>query len=367
LTVSGSHYEVGRAIGKTFSSRIQGFFDNSSDFNQWMLPFAQTEKGKQIIENYTVFNQMLYPQYFEELQGMADGSGLPYSNFVLSVMGDEILALAGDEMTTETLAPTRVDHCTDLHLRDPSSGAFILAHNEDGDNITKPYAYVVVATFLFPNGSAELTMTSYYYPGNIAGEAFGWNNHGSISNSLVFSENAIFPLEVATGPVLINMVLSRALYDCSELDCLINTIAAHPRSYGFSLNVGFLAPPHDIYNFEIAAGSFNVYKVATNYSHVNEIKHLPFVAQWPDPSSAHRQRRIWSLPPISSLQDMTHLLGDSSDPDYPIYRDSAPPDSDTTLATVFFDLAAASATVFAQNPALASSTPVLVAQLGASS
>ena len=64
------------------------------------------------------------------------------------------------------------------------------------------------------------------------------------------------------------------------------------------------------------------------------------VAQYPDNSSEARLNRTLELineNGLDSKQDIITILGDTENEEYPIYRDSQPPDDCSTLATALFD------------------------------
>ena len=70
---------------------------------------------------------------------------------------------------------------------------------------------------------------------------------------------------------------------------------------------------------------------ASNYSHFNHFKEIMGVAENVfRNSSYHRQARIDALPPPASSEDIAERLSDTSDPDWPIYRQM-------TLATFVLD------------------------------
>ena len=71
FTVSGTHFEVGYAIGKQFAAKIHQAFDNYPFFQQKLLPFHHTAEGQARFKSYLDLNQNHYPDYFAELEGMA--------------------------------------------------------------------------------------------------------------------------------------------------------------------------------------------------------------------------------------------------------------------------------------------------------
>jgi hypothetical protein len=86
------------------------------------------------------------------------------------------------------------------------------------------------------------------------------------------------------------------------------------------------------------------------------------VPQNVDDSSVHRLARALQLPVSVNAASACQLLGDTTDTDYPIYRDGAGPDGGVaTLATAVFDLVRRQVQMYDANPA--HSTPVYTVAL----
>ena len=52
---------------------------NNTFFNEKMLPYNQTTEGSLLYLEYFDTASKRYPQYMDELRGMADGSQIPFS------------------------------------------------------------------------------------------------------------------------------------------------------------------------------------------------------------------------------------------------------------------------------------------------
>ena len=50
-------------------------------------------------------------------------------------------------------------------------------------------------------------------------------------------------------------------------------------------------------------------------------------------SSEHRTKRILEFEPPATVQDVLKILGDTKDPDYPLYRTPRKTDESSTIAT----------------------------------
>lgn len=96
--------------------------------------------------------------------------------------------------------------------------------------------------------------------------------------------------------------------------------------------------------------------------HVNKYTRLKNVSAFESTSSDHRAAVFASLGAPRNADEVAKLLGDTSDPQWPIYRTATPPDSGLTMATAIFDLHAGMVTVWSfTNPA--STDPVAAIEM----
>ena len=56
-------------------------------------------------------------------------------------------------------------------------------------------------------------------------------------------------------------------------------------------------------------------------------------SEYADIASIHHLERIKQLPVPTCSKDILGILGDTADPQYPIFRNGAPPDDSVTLGT----------------------------------
>ena len=56
-------------------TRIQSFVNNSTVLNNVVLPFINTSVGQGVFDNLMTANQAAYPEYVQEVKGMAAGAG----------------------------------------------------------------------------------------------------------------------------------------------------------------------------------------------------------------------------------------------------------------------------------------------------
>lgn len=353
-TVNGTHYEIGYQVGKLGASRINDFIDNFPDIGE-MRTFILTA-GATDFRDLVNYNMAIYPSYFDELQGLSEGSGAEYTDILLLSFKHEIKTLINNENTYNSHNHnshkhlTQTPECSDILLNNETNDNFRgFGHNEDGWNGTLSTGFFVNATYSNTSGK----VTSYFafqYPGIIIGDAFGFNNMG-----LTVSGNVIFPNNVTIGPGVRGIYfLERAILDCDSIKCAIDTISTTTDSaayttYGGSINIGQKnGNDVEVVNVEVSSDYYSVLSLSSNgksgYNyHFNNYLRLTNVSALDDASSDHRLNRTLELiaenDGIRNLDTIIEILGDTQDDEYPIYRTSKSPDEATTLATVVFDIA----------------------------
>ena len=147
--VSGSHHEVGTQIGEHLKPQLQRVI-------AWMrstLPPGVTWedmllKGRLCLAH----SQSAYPQYVEELEGIAEGADLPFEDLFLSLCEElwEAAAwlgvsplLTGQALNQGTSPLLR--GCTDLAARGEATadGATLIAHNNDTSPEAEDYLAIL--------------------------------------------------------------------------------------------------------------------------------------------------------------------------------------------------------------------------------
>ena len=69
--------------GSTFRKQILKALQDSTFFNESILPYSQTPKGSALYSLYLATATARYPEYIEELRGIADGAQTPFSKVIL--------------------------------------------------------------------------------------------------------------------------------------------------------------------------------------------------------------------------------------------------------------------------------------------
>ena len=103
-------------------------------------------------------------------------------------------------------------------------------------------------------------------------------------------------------PLRDRMHKGRDVLRAQSIQDVVSIVSVEGRACGISFNAGSLLTKEMI-NLEMAAGtldnfpfhlspdSYNILQITSNFTHVNEYRHLN-VSQQPDPSSQHRLARI---------------------------------------------------------------------------
>lgn len=126
-----------------------------------------------------------------------------------------------------------------------------MGHNEDGDTFDMDTTYLVTAEIFSLDSAVPLdNFTAFCYPGELCGNAFGFN-----SQHLLFSSNALFPSNINTKAIGIYYIvmynsitiistarnfLNRVVLSL-EYDDVANLLLSMRCASGFSVNIGDLS------------------------------------------------------------------------------------------------------------------------------
>ena len=114
----GSYHEVGRQIGRQCQPRIQKMLDRIHEgIPDGVIWSEMLHQSKLYLE----FSRNAYPQYIEELEGIAEGADVPFDEVFLS-------------MCEELWEPAAWQRgCTDMAARGPATknGSTLVAHTND--------------------------------------------------------------------------------------------------------------------------------------------------------------------------------------------------------------------------------------------
>ena len=329
----GSHHEVGFAIGQQFAKQIHHSLDAYRFLQEQILPYHRTPEGQVRYHRLLELHRSRYPDYFTELEGIAQGAGRPFENLFLA-------NLRGEYRTFLQSQSAEGQECSDCAL--VTDHAALIGHNEDGSPAFRGNLYLVHARV-----EGKPAFTALSYPGFLCGNAFGFNAEG-----ICFSVDHVQPRngELGVG----RHFIARSLLEARSLDDAIERATVPGRASGFSYTIGSISERRVVV-VEVAPGSHHVREVRGAYFHANHYQELT-VDQIISPSSRARVERagvMMQKSPPQNAADVLTILGDQTDEQYPIHCTTTAPDRSATLCTALFDLEARQLRIYEDNPAQA--------------
>eukprot|EP00929_Paragymnodinium_shiwhaense_P029206 TRINITY_DN16796_c0_g1_i1.p1 TRINITY_DN16796_c0_g1~~TRINITY_DN16796_c0_g1_i1.p1 ORF type:complete len:425 (-),score=90.17 TRINITY_DN16796_c0_g1_i1:346-1593(-) len=305
--------------GQLAKERIRGWL--ASDEMAQLEAFTRTGAGKKAFEQMKSDNLAVFPEFVEELQGIAEGAGVDLEAIWRANLISELESLAGTHP---------VGHCSDIYAISEHGfkGGFAHGHNEDWPGDVNKFFYYVKLT---PNSSSAdfSSCAGMAYPGALIGWAATWNSHG-----IYMTQNSVFPRQTLPSGLGSVFVQRKAICGgkhskpATSLDDIVANLKsigkpARPWSSGASINVVDLMN-RQMANVEVHEQEVGVQIVTEemgNYSHFNMYKTLAKAhLDPPQASTLHRQARVDALPPSRSQEDVKARLSDTADPSYPIFR-----------------------------------------------
>ncbi|XP_059151917.1 beta-alanyl-dopamine/carcinine hydrolase-like isoform X2 [Physella acuta] len=363
LYASGTHYQVGFTVGQTFASNIKRFLAESTGVQEIDIPFYNSDQGKNHFNSMLEICKTNFPQYVQEIQGMADGAGINFDDLFKLSLSKEVHNILAKEPAKAKVK--EMAGCTDIFINKPTCK--ILGHNEDCDPKIKPYGYILSACILDDEDKEVENFTAYCYPGVLPGTAFSFNKHG-----MVFTVDGLYPnFIVPNAPP--RMFLNRNIIKARSLDEAVELIEnkGFGVAYGFTVNIADVRKPKEMWSIEISpqanASLYHIHKVSEqsdtqepcHYIHINSFKHLTTPQVSKLRSSEARTKRTEELPAPENREDVLNMLGDEGNQDFPIYRTPRPTDLSITACTVVFDLLRNRADVYTDNPSKEKTSPLL--------
>jgi len=151
--VKGTHYECAHAIGVLTREAIRHRIDIDHTSLSDLFTFIQTEYGLQLHRDFIEKIRLLYPWYWDEICGLADGSEFPLEQIlVLNFLNEtqtayellienQKLVQTNEQITNET----GEKGCTTILLNRQDTNTFSLLHNEDHATALYLNGYLVEA------------------------------------------------------------------------------------------------------------------------------------------------------------------------------------------------------------------------------
>jgi hypothetical protein len=223
LEVSGTNYEVGKQIGQYFSKEIMGSQLAIGDFLNSINQIIESSR-ETFYDPFLEAAQTHYPDYVDELQGIADGAGKSFENIFIGNIFMEVmykyLELTGEKKYTLSgdLGCSSVAYS--------KNGKSFLTHNEDLFTSFINYLYLLKIKV---TGKPEILTLSY--PGLLPGIPPGMNEAG-----IVQSGNDICGLHIEDSvPMALHF---RSVLDATSLDDAVERAKNPHRARTMTHNIG---------------------------------------------------------------------------------------------------------------------------------
>jgi hypothetical protein len=363
---ASSYYDCGKQIGRQAQALIQANVEAkpSQATLAKIAKWASTGDGKIRLAEYVAAQRKAFPDYLDEIRGLADGSGVSYDTLLRLNLESELdnevgqspphADLSGFAAGTATHDQAGAQSgvgkgCTDFHV--VSSRAW--AHNEDGFSASyyRDTTYLVRSNITLPGKPSEV-FVAFTYPGRLSGWAWGFN-----ANGVALSINALTVPSPGNsssriGRLGVNFV-ARSLLGATDLADATTRASVGGHASGMHINLASFRESKQL-SVETSPWGTTVLDLSTvrgdMYAHANQYLHTDRPRLGDYYSSVHRMARAqqwatWVDPP-SDADDCLRFVSDTVDEEYPVYRSNTAKDPEINLVTCLFDLKAAKVSLF---------------------
>jgi len=247
VRVTGSHREMGCQIGQASAAQVRHSIENARVLLEKTYDTLElTWEGAQIqARKYIPFAQERYPQYMEELAGIAEGADVPF---------DDIAVLnALEAVTVDALHLTK---CTSLAVNESYTADehVLIAHNEDWLPEDEADVFLIHAS---PDDEPPFLAMTY---GGLLPN-IGFNAAG-----LAQCCDSVYPTDCRIG--IPRLVLSRAVLGARTPAEAIRHMLAPQRAAGY--NHLLAHESGELYNVEVSARRFAILYAEDGYlAHTN--------------------------------------------------------------------------------------------------
>lgn len=172
-------------------TQVHNALNADSNLRGKMVPWLNTPEGKKVFEELYEANKKEFPDYMDELEGLAgiifliytliEGSEADLHELFMYSLSEEFSYLLHGEYA---FIPDT--HCSDYAVMEDNS--IHICHNEDGSYSSVGNMALADIT-IYKNDVKESHFVAAIYGAQIATNAFGWNYNG-----ILFTMNYVKPL-----------------------------------------------------------------------------------------------------------------------------------------------------------------------------
>ena len=248
IELKGTHGEIGRQMGEARREQIRHSIANARELiDQTYDQLELTWEGAQIqARKYLPFVEERYPQYGDELRGIAEGADVAF---------DDVFAL--NTMEAVTMDALHLTRCTSFAVNEQrtADGHILAAHTEDWIPEDEDDVFVVLVK---PNDEAPfLAMT---YGGLLPNVGVNANGIGQLIDT-------VYPSDSRIG--IPRLVVARAVLAAKRISGAIGRALVAHRAAGYNHLIAHESG--EMYSIEVSATRFEIlhgtdgYMVHTNH------------------------------------------------------------------------------------------------------
>ncbi len=253
LEVSGTHHDIGKQIGTRFSKEIMGSHYALHDLLTSVAGIIQSAPDV-FYDPFLEAAQIHFPDYVDELQGIADGSGISFDDIFQSNIFMEVIYLYYELSGKKNYSFPPSFGCSSTAYS--KNGKSFLTHNEDLFTSFLSYMYLLKIKV---TGKHEILTLSY--PGLIPGIPPGMNEAG-----IVQCGNDICGLHIEQSvPMVFHF---RSVLDATSLDDAVSRAKYPHRTRTMTHNIGSFNE-NKIVSIEAAPSKNESHNVDGFYVHTN--------------------------------------------------------------------------------------------------
>ncbi|MBI5479449.1 MAG: twin-arginine translocation signal domain-containing protein [Deltaproteobacteria bacterium] len=254
LEVTGTPYEIGRAAGAGFAAEIRGGFADRTAWFRDLKTFADS-LPKTVEETFIAAAKKHTPTAWDDLRGLAEGSGVPLRDLLLLNLNSEVEALRAQKPRATCEASSG---CSTVVLN--HGGRVLVCHNEDGHAAYLGRMFMLRAR---PAGKPSYLCASY--PGVLPGNAPWINDRG-----VLMTTNFIHAKEVKVG--VGRYFLDREAMGAASVDEALR-ISRHPdRAYAFH-HVVASTRDRRVVSLEVTPSRESLVEITGLFLHTNHLVH----------------------------------------------------------------------------------------------
>jgi len=234
LCVGGTHRVMGQQIGESIRLQVQHGVENTRFYFSRNFSSLQLTWESAVLQalNYLYYALQTYPQYIEEIQGIAEGANVNYADLAV-VNAFECVAVDA----------LHLQKCTSIAAgRSKTRGSVIVGHNEDWLAEDEPDVY-----FLLARPLDEPAFIAMSYGGLLPN--IGFNELG-----IAQSCDSVYPIDLTIG--IPRVIVSRAVLAARTIEEAINR--THPPLRAAGYNHLLADSDGELYNVEVSATEYEV-------------------------------------------------------------------------------------------------------------